>query len=87
MALGEHCGTDTTNGLHNNWKVTKNWPRSTDMYQALQCFETILSYMPECGYIPTAADRFEWFLPSVTEAIYASAKTHCLTEQINGTLE
>ncbi len=50
-------------------------------------FEAILSYMPECGYIPTASDRFEWFLPSVTETIYASAKTHCLTEQISGTLE
>ena len=50
-------------------------------------FETILSYMPECGYMPTASDRFEWFLPSVTETIYASAKTHCLTEQINGTLD
>ena len=59
----------------------------TSMPAHIDQFETILSYMPECGYIPTAADRFEWFLPSVTEAIYASAKTHCLTEQINGTLE
>ena len=59
----------------------------TSMPAHIDQFETILSYMPECGCIPTAADRFEWFLPSVTEAIYASAKTHCLTEQINGTLE
>ena len=50
-------------------------------------FEAILSYMPECGYVPTSSDRFEWFLPSVTEGIYASAKTLSLTQQINGTLE
>jgi hypothetical protein len=43
--------------------------------------------MPECGYVPTSSDRFEWFLPSVTESIYASAKTLSLTQQINGTLE
>jgi hypothetical protein len=50
-------------------------------------FEAILSYTPECGYVPTSSDRFEWFLPSVTEGIYASAKTLSLTQQINGTLE
>jgi hypothetical protein len=43
--------------------------------------------MPECGYVPTSSDRFEWFLPSVTEVIYASAKTLSLTQKINGTLE
>jgi hypothetical protein len=59
----------------------------TSMPVHIDEFETILSYMPECGYMPTASDRFEWFLPSVTETIYASTKTHCLTEQINGTLD
>ena len=59
----------------------------TSMPTHVDQFEAILSYMPECGYVPTSSDRFEWFLPSVTEGIYASAKTLSLTQQINGTLE
>jgi hypothetical protein len=59
----------------------------TSMPAHVDQFEAILSYMPECGYVPTSSDRFEWFLPSVTEGIYASAKTLSFTQQINGTLE
>ena len=47
----------------------------TSMPAHVDQFEAILSYMPECGYVPTSSDRFEWFPPSVTEGIYASAKT------------
>jgi hypothetical protein len=59
----------------------------TSMPAHVDQFEAILSYMPEYGYVPTSSDRFEWFLPSVTEGIYASAKTLSLTQQINGALE
>jgi hypothetical protein len=90
--LARHSKKDTTNNPLNNLRVTKNLQNHTGISQTsmpvhIDQFEAILSYMPECGYIPTASDRFEWFLPSVTETIYASAKTHCLTEQISGTLE
>jgi hypothetical protein len=30
--------------------------------------------MPDCGKIPTNTERIDWFLPTVTEEIYASAK-------------
>ena len=55
----------------------------TSMPAHVDQFEAILSYMPECGYVPTSSDRFEWFLPSVTEGIYASAKTLSLTHATN----
>ncbi len=43
--------------------------------------------MPDCGKIPTNIERIDWFLPTVTEDIYASAKAMCLTQKIQGTLE
>ncbi len=50
-------------------------------------FEAILGYMPDCGKIPTNTERIDWFLPTVSEDIYASAKAMCLTQKIQGTLE
>ncbi len=53
----------------------------TSMPLHIDQFEVILGYMPDC------AERIDWFLPTVTEEIYASAKAMCLSQKIQGTLE
>jgi hypothetical protein len=50
-------------------------------------FETIIGHMPGCGYIPTSAERIDWFLPSVGEALYAAAKAHCQAKKLTGGLD
>jgi hypothetical protein len=50
-------------------------------------FEPIIGHMPGCGYIPTTAERIDWFLPSVGEATYAAAKAHCQAKKLTGGLE
>jgi hypothetical protein len=50
-------------------------------------YDAILGYMPDCGKIPTNTERIDWFIPTVSEDIYASAKAMCLTQKIQGTLE
>jgi hypothetical protein len=37
--------------------------------------------------MPTNTERIDWFIPTVTEEIYASAKAMCLTQKIQGTLQ
>ena len=59
----------------------------TSMPLHIDQFEAILGYMPDCGKIPTNPERIDWFLPTVSEDIYASAKAMCLTQKIQGTLE
>ena len=59
----------------------------TSMPLHIDQYEAILGYMPDCGKIPTNTERIDWFLPTVTEEIYASAKAMCLTQKIQGTLE
>jgi hypothetical protein len=59
----------------------------TSMPLRIDQFKAILGYMPDCGKIPTNTERIDWFLPTVTEEIYASAKAMCLTQKIQGTLE
>ena len=59
----------------------------TSMPLHIDQFEAILGYMPDCGKIPTNTERIDWFLPTVSEDIYASAKAMCLTQKIQGTLE
>jgi hypothetical protein len=48
----------------------------TSMPAHVDQFEAILSYMPECGYVLTSSDRFEWFLPSVTEGLLRCRHIH-----------
>jgi len=59
----------------------------TSMPLHIDQYEAILGYMPDCGKIPTNTERIDWFLPTVTEDIYASAKAMCLTQKIQGTLD
>jgi hypothetical protein len=59
----------------------------TSMPLHINQFEAILGYMPDCGKIPTNTERIDWFLPTVSEDIYASAKAMCLTQKIQGTPE
>jgi hypothetical protein len=59
----------------------------TSMPLHIDQYEAILGYMPDCGKIPTNTERIDWFIPTVTEDIYASAKAMCLTQKIQGTLE
>jgi hypothetical protein len=51
----------------------------TSMSLHIDHFEAILGYMPDCGKISTNTERIDWFLPTVSEDIYASAKAMCLT--------
>ena len=50
-------------------------------------YEAILGYMPDCGTISTNTERIDWFIPTVLEDIYASAKAMSLTQKIQGALE
>ncbi len=59
----------------------------TSMPLHIDQYEAILGYMPDCGKMPTNTERIDWFLPTVTEEIYASAKAMCLTQKIQGTLQ
>ncbi len=59
----------------------------TSMPLHVDRFETIIGHMPGCGYIPTATERVDWFLPSVGEATYAAAKAHCHAKKLTGGLD
>jgi hypothetical protein len=58
----------------------------TSMPQHIDQFETILGFMPDCGYIPTSTEKIDWFMPTVSETTYDSVRAICLAQKIQGTL-
>jgi len=58
----------------------------TSMPQHIDQFETILGFMPDCGYIPTSTEKIDWFMPTVSENTYDSVRAICLAQKIQGTL-
>jgi hypothetical protein len=58
----------------------------TSMPQHIDQFETILGFMPDCGYIPTSTEKIDWFMPTVSETTYESVRAICLAQKIQGTL-
>ena len=57
------------------------------MASHIDLFEGILSHMPEHNYFPTDTEKIDWFLATIHESIYDSAKSNCMTQKISGTLQ
>ncbi len=56
------------------------------MPQHIDQFETILGFMPDCGYILTSTEKIDWFMLTVSETTYDSVRAICLAQKIQGTL-
>ncbi len=93
MVLALTLKSHTTIALPNNWSPILYWPKDIDTHLAHLCLSTSIStklFWATCQTVEKyqlSQKEIDWFLPTVTEDIYASAKAMCLTQKIQGTLE
>jgi hypothetical protein len=77
--LKKRCNNSSPQQLESYILLAKNHRHNSGISMPLHIdqYEAILGYMPDCGKIPTNTERIDWFIPTVSEDIYASAKAMC----------